>query len=327
MSEEFLTTLHSTSIKGHRTGMGSFGIEIETESKGAYDVPYISRWSSHSDGSLRNFGIEYVLAAPLSLDTPEYKEAIEQFRGVAKRYKFEKSTYTSVHVHLNFVDKSLVSLANFIVLYVLFENMLTRYCGPDRDGNLFCLKGADSEASIDLYRDLMVALTGSLKGFQNFVYTLNQNTYKYSALNIVPLKQLGSVEVRTHPGTTDIDEVDRWVRILNCLYEAADRYRDPREILRQIRDRRTFIPFVNHIFGDYSKYFDEKTLDEDIFRNLFYTKYMLYNVKNWDTFGKFPLPKTSFKTVRTLTNVFVDAGMTDYAVNNIVFETIATEDI
>lgn len=284
-------------LKGrYRGGLGAVGIEIETETKIAYDVPGFKYWTAHTDGSLRNYGIEYVLATPLDPGSEKYIAAMSEFETFAKAIAFENSTYTSVHVHLNFVDKELTSLANFITLYVLFEGMLTRYCGPDRDGNLFCLKTRDAETLYLLYRDLLKSIESG-RG-QPFIKGLSASRYKYSALNVVPLTNFGSVEVRTHPGVTDVKLINRWVNILMRLYTLADTYKSPLEILEMYRKMGTK-EFVNYVFDHYVKYFDEKTIDKDLFDGLIYAKTLAYAVDDWSTFGVYKEPAR-----------FVDEGVT-----------------
>lgn len=329
MTDEVEYTSKLCHLRKYARNLGSFGLEIETESKNPYNLGLSNYWSTHSDGSLRDFGVEFIFKKPLDIDSNEYKNALKEFEDWTKLIKFENSTYTSVHVHLNFVEKDLTHLANFIVLYVLLDNVLTRYCGADRDGNLFCLKSENAEASVMLYRELFGYLSGDyqFKTVSTWVGNLNQNVYKYSSLNIVPLKNLGSVEVRTHPGTTDVKVIDRWVHILNCLYTAAQRYRDPREIMAQLRDRRTYIGFVKHIFGNYAQYFDEKTIDEDIGRNLFYAKYLVYGIKDWSKFGKIELPFRKFKERTVMGSVFVDAGMDQLLRDELYYESYLTGDV
>lgn len=45
---------------------GQYGIEIETETLDSYDVPKFKFWKVDRDNSLRNFGVEYILKAPVS---------------------------------------------------------------------------------------------------------------------------------------------------------------------------------------------------------------------------------------------------------------------
>lgn len=297
----------------HRTGvyvskLGEVGIEIETESPVPYTSDSLKYWSAHGDGSLRNYGVEFVLRTPLDVDSKKYIEALNEFDTFSKKQKFLESVYTSVHVHLNFVDKDVKCIANFIVLYVILENVLTRYCGPDRDGNLFCLKTADAETSVELYRNLIERLgTGLTSVSKKFLGSLNANTNKYSGLNVVPLRTLGSIEVRTHPGTTDVEVIDRWVHILHRLYTLAEKYPDPTEILRDIYKAKSYSSFVKDILGEYYRFFSEENIDNDVHATLFYAKTLVYNIKDWSTYGLIKEDQ-KFMEVKVAYKVFADAG-------------------
>lgn len=279
-----MSKLHEIVEIRYKKGLGTVGLEIETETKNTYEVPPMKYWTAHSDGSLRNFGVEFVLSRPLDPGSKEYAEALLEFDNFAKTKKFLDSTYTSVHVHFNFVDRQARHLANFITLYLLFENVLTRYCGPDRDGNLFCLKTQNSEASYMLYRDLLKAISEGRA--HNFIRNLSANRYKYSALNVVPLNNLGSVEVRTHPGTSQSSVINRWVNILMCLYNLAQKYNNPMEIMKKTIGLNDYGNLVREVFGSYTNFFDADKWDEDIRENLIYAKTLAYSVDNWDTFGE-----------------------------------------
>lgn len=287
---------------------GEVGIEIETETSKNYNVPTFRYWLAQSDGSLRNFGVEFVLSRPLNVNSKEYLAALKEFEEFAKNQVFLESVYTSVHVHLNFLHKDVKHLTNFIVLYVILENVLTRYCGPDRDGNLFCLKTENAEASIAVYRDLIERLSrGDINTSRKFLGSLNANTNKYSGLNVVPLRNLGSVEVRTHPGTTDVIVIDRWVQILYRLYTRAVSFADPPSILQMVHSSKSYKEFVKDIFGAYYVYFSEENIDNDIHATLFFAKTLVYDVADWKEYGIIKTPK-QFVEVKTDPKLFLDSG-------------------
>ncbi len=279
-----MTRLRDLVTLNYKKNLGTVGIEIETESSNGYSLPDFKYWRAEGDGSLRNFGVEFILSKPLDPGSREYAEAMVEFDKFAKTQKFLDSTYTSVHVHLNFADREARHLANFITLYLLFENVLTRYCGPDRDGNLFCLKTKDSEASYLLYRDLLKHIASGSTNY--FLRSLNAARYKYSALNIVPLGTQGSVEVRTHPGATSSAPVDKWVKMLMCLYELAQKYNNPVEIMKETLNLTNYRDFSRKVFGHYHASFDQNKLDEDVSENLIYAKTLAYAVADWSTFGE-----------------------------------------
>lgn len=289
-----MTTLFDLREGAYLPKLGVIGIEIETECLNEYRVPPLKHWEAKIDGSLRHVGIEYILKTPLNHDSIEFKEAIEEFGVLTKKFKFLESTYTSVHVHLNMVDREVIHLANFITLYLIFENTLTRYCGPDRDGNLFCLKTSDAEQSYKNYIDLISAISNGKAN--TYISRLVSNQIKYSALNIAPLKNLGSVEVRTHGGTSDVEKITRWVNMLMCLYNKAQKFKSPVEIVNLFRDEKKNMSVLNLIFGDLSKYFASEYLDKDLKSTLYYAAALAVSVKDWDKFSKIEKEKPKYTT-------------------------------
>lgn len=264
---------------------GQVGLEIETETNSPYDMPQDMRlfWTQHQDGSLRHYGMEYVLTRPLDVGSEKYNDALAQFHELSKRVKFLDSPYTSVHVHLNMMDKDLIHMMNFITLYFLFEEVLGEYCGNARNGNLFCLKTSTAE---ETYRRVVTLAEAIEEGTGlDAIRNLNNDVLKYSGLNIVPLRTLGSLEVRTHPGTADIAMIDRWVRILNQLYTKADTFLSPVEILTRLIGDRSKLSFAERIFEGYEQYLPMTDLDRKMHDGIWYSAALGRAVKNWKDFG------------------------------------------
>lgn len=261
---------------------GEIGIEIETETAKAYEHPEFSYWGVHTDGSLRNYGVEYVLAQPLDYNSSHYKAALDEFAKFASKIKWLPSVYTSVHVHFNVKDFELSRIGTFITLYLLFEEQLSRYCGPDRDGNLFCLKTRAAERNYQQMVSLFQTIEKS--GDSRCVRSLNQSVLKYAGLNIAPLRIFGSLEVRTHGGTTDVEEIHRWVSILYRIYDASKNFSTPRSVFASLR-RLGNSSFTDSIFGDYRKYLDTSRLQADFDATMWYALSVADSVEDWENLG------------------------------------------
>ena len=264
---------------------GQVGLEIETETENQYAVTrnILQHWSQHLDGSLRHFGIEYVLTRPLDVGSEQYNDALASFHALSNQVKFLDSPYTSVHVHLNMMDKDLIHMMNFICLYFLFEEVLGEYCGNARNGNLFCLKTSTAEETYRRVIALAEAIENGTGG--DNLRTLNNDVLKYSGLNIVPLRAYGSLEVRTHPGTADIALIDRWVRILYQLYTKADTFQSPVEIINRLIGNRSKLAFAESIFEGYEQYLPMDDLDRKMHDGIWYSAALGRAVKNWKDFG------------------------------------------
>lgn len=281
---------------------GQIGLEIETECKTNY--PYVDgiekMWGIHPDGSLRENGIEYTFRSPYNHESKEYFEALAIFKKQADQTPFIRSTYSSVHVHLNMLDKELVQIANFITLYFLFEEFLAEYCGNSRNGNLFCLKTSNAELIYKTVKELFASIdVGSGVGY---IKNLTNSLLKYSGLNLVPLRTFGSLEVRTHRGTTDITEIRRWIDMLMCMYRAADTYKNPVEIINRLYGFPTKEAFVRHHFGAYDSYFNFANTEEKMKDAIWYATSVVGVVNNWKNFGS---KKNSIKQ-RSATEAFLE---------------------
>ena len=112
---------------------GEIGLEIETESKESYLLPDMFYWRSDKDGSLRDFGVEYILKVPIS--RVQMDEALDEWAQKVQR-KFAlipNSNSTSVHCHINILNNSWLDVWKFIVTYSLVENLLMNVSVPERE--------------------------------------------------------------------------------------------------------------------------------------------------------------------------------------------------
>lgn len=286
-----------------KANKGVFGIEIETETEAYGDYPsgflveaghdgdghqkwnitseIMSDWEAKFDGSLRNFGIEYVLKKPLSYE--ESLQALDRFREGTAGIDFLKEPFScSVHVHVNVANETWKTVGNFSALWVLFEDLLVNFSGPTRRCNLFALPTSVAEGGLtNLQRFFKAAERG-----QPFGLKINQGSGKYSALNICSFSKLGSFEIRTMRGTTDTDVLKEWVTILNLILEYSRRDHSPKEIVRRYRD--VGLSILDEVFGheigqklrgDLSEEEVEGSLDH----NVFFAACLADTVANWDT--------------------------------------------
>lgn len=207
----------------NKTGTpGEVGIEIEVEGKNlpkASDMP--KAWLYKKDGSLRGpDNAEYILSQPIP-----FKDVSVNLKKLWMKFKLKKSELldsnrTSVHIHLNCQNFHLNRLTALMALYFISEEILTRYCGKHREGNLFCLRAKDA--------------TGTLSHIRAFLeedgnYRLHDGLH-YAGFNIQAIQKFGSVEIRTLRGCSDPKIIEEWVEILKILYDRSAEFHDPREI-------------------------------------------------------------------------------------------------
>lgn len=204
---------------------GDVGIEIEVEGS---KLPHTDEhWTVTQDGSLRGEyptnACEYVLQRPMSL--PEANEALAY---LAHRYKENKakvadSPRCGVHVHVNCQHISLLQLYNFMVMYLIFEDVLVKWCGPTREGNLFCLRAKDAE--------YLLFVLGRALETKDFRRMFSTDELRYASMNVRSLCTYGSLEFRAMAGTVDMSLIYRWAEMLVGMRERAGQFENPVEMI------------------------------------------------------------------------------------------------
>lgn len=230
--------------KGSRH-LGDVGVEVETETIKPYDFPSLKYWNCDKDGSLRDWGVEYILKAPM--DLPDFEIALEELDLCNQKFKFKTSSIsTSVHVHVNMLNETYLTLANFLTTYILMENILIRYSGPDRLSNLFCLPVCDCEG----VKDALIKLLGFINRGMFSKAVLHPDHVKYGAINAAPLSKLGTIESRSFRGETDTKVIKSWVEILLKIKAFSKREgMTPPDILNMWREHRDTL--VDIVFQEY----------------------------------------------------------------------------
>jgi putative amidoligase enzyme len=203
---------------------GEIGIEIEVEGRELPKRLTSDYWTVHTDGSLHGEdNAEYVLATPVPRDKVD--AALQELQGffVKKKSKLEFSNRCSVHVHINVQELTFKQIFTFLTCYFIVEDLLTEWCGPDRIGNMFCLRVKDAEYIIDLLRGAIA---------DNNVRHLSQQAYRYAGANVVPSVSFGSVEFRSMRGTADPDVINPWVEMLTSIKDASLQFANPIEVIQ-----------------------------------------------------------------------------------------------
>ncbi len=303
-----MTTLHEAMNRSviWKPKDGTFGIEIETETKTAeaypkgfllenglcprgllvYKTPELKDWVANTDGSLRNFGIEYIFREPLSYE--KTVEALWDFEQKTKGIEFlQDQPSTSVHVHVNFGNERLLTMANFMAIWTLFEIILLDFSGPTRRSNLFASGIKKTEGIRDNYVKLFAAIEAGVS--QRMVF--NEGHVKYAALNIATLARFGSLEVRCFRGTTKVPEIIEWVSILNKILEYSRQPGlTPKDFLSSYRDHAPEL--LSDVFGEFADRLKCDAWMTMMDEMMVHVWKIVSSVKNWETFGLgFPKPR------------------------------------
>ena len=209
---------------GHKKYPRPFGVELEIECSAPISAPqdvltptdvdlFQKSWSISNDSSLRGFGYEFV-----SRSTSIQGDMFESLGILLEKNsrKINLSIRCGLHVHVNIQSFTLDELINFLVVYYLMENVITTRINNTRKGNLFCQRGRDMYNPLFQLLECGINKRGTLR--QTWP---SENSNKYSALNIVPVRNLGSVEFRFMEATTDTRLIALWAENLSEFVHRA----------------------------------------------------------------------------------------------------------
>lgn len=272
------------------------GIEIELEGLPSTSIlAEESYWDLKADNSLRNYSGasgEFVLKFPLCGE--DLIRALRQFDEVIKSLPSPPITSerTSVHVHLDARDLSPEQLYSLVILYCVFERVLFKYCGKDRENNNFCLPFYLAEGAV--FEQLSdVQNSEGLLSFTDRV----ADSYRYSALNLCSLRKFGSIEFRQCAGTYDISRIMEWVGIIMCLKKYVLEHEIAFDTFpAHVSDVR-YIGIVEEVFGKYSARLLYSGIESDILSGVRQAQKIIFSsnkMKVLDTILKTlsPLPNT-----------------------------------
>lgn len=212
-------------VFGCRRKSGLFGIELELEGINLPAHGIDKKWNVHREQNI--LGFEYVTLLPLRMDAVRaevqaLEKHIEQSRGAVRNgYK------AGTHIHLNVCGEPFLNIFGIIAVFALIESVMLRMCGPDRDGNHFCISGADCG-------DLPMWLGDTARNVSRGNWNWKPRG-KYAALNTDPVgcqtdredRPKGSLEFRFFPASIDPMEIEKFCRWLynlkNLVRECEDK--------------------------------------------------------------------------------------------------------
>ena len=215
------------------------GIEVEVE-QAQFSRDSLSRvWDVKEDGSLRNSGLEFVThpikasQAPIAIHNL-FLVSLDQ-----KQCAF--SLRTSIHVHINMMDCTVMQMTNLVLLYSLFEPLFYKYAGRGRWKNIYCVP---------------ITETNMLNGL--IQYGARVRWQKYTGLNLGRLLDIGTVEFRHLAGMHDPEKIVNWIQIITTLLEYVKR--TPEEELqsriKNLPPDTDMLSLLREVFGPVSDLFE-----------------------------------------------------------------------
>lgn len=180
-----------------------FGIECEIEDIKAWNEWVGDHWGITEDGSLRNNGKEFLMPPN------NFNNSMEMFKKLHANLSLGKEPFsdrTSIHVHVNMQNLRENEVKQIILLYALFEEYFFMIPDSGRRANIHCVPL--SETFLPSY-------------YNQGLPVLHQKWQKYSALNVKPLTEHGTLEFRHMHGHNDADKMAQWLKLLENLVQVG----------------------------------------------------------------------------------------------------------
>lgn len=260
-----------------------YGVELEIENLGSYDnFPdglYVPGISGTNDGSLRNSGWEFI-TLPM-----RFNMLSQVLRKFYVKNKFTEKNYsdrTSIHVHVNVLDLTHEQIQTLFLLYLTFEPILFEWVGGERKDNIFCVPWSQTNISSQLLGQVPSdAYLGKVKRWQ-----------KYTALNLLPMWEIGTVEFRHMVGTPELGRVITWCDIIGGIvaYARTNKYEDVLKELSSLNSTSRYHNIVSSVFKQYSSQFTSSAnFLHHMEEGAMFVKYLTFPKKLSSTASKKPL--------------------------------------
>ena len=202
------------------------GMECEIESIRDYASGTLSAlgWGVTDDGSLRNHGKEFI-SVPLECDNlvTAFKNLHNPKVVAIGSIEDAFSERTSIHVHVNCLDVELEKVKTILMWYALFEPYFFMMTRPERKDNIHCVQ-LNQTTLPEHYK-------------RNLEYLIGKWT-KYTALNLLPLRELGTIEFRHMHGTNDAVLVESWVKTIKNLWDYGQKVPMTEEVMTYFPEQR-----------------------------------------------------------------------------------------
>lgn len=229
------------------------GIEIEVEGiiNHAYETWLNNRphwFSVHSDGSLRNGGVEFIT---YPFDATYAPSILNYFFTNLKRTNpgFTFTNRCSIHVHLDMTDTTYWQFESLYQLYLCFERQFYEYAGEVRENSNFCVP-----VSATPFEEYFFSTTKS-RTWNTLLNSIpDLDAAKYTGLNITRLRDIGTVEFRHLPGNIRAPWVYKFIQFIIALKKFAITHtRDEvNDIIMNANTISNYQPFAESVFGEHT---------------------------------------------------------------------------
>lgn len=215
------------------------GIEIEAEDCSlSYDArSHLSRsgWRADMDGSLRDDGLEFVLASPLHGDS--LSAAIDAFfESQDLGFDWSISPRAGTHIHLNMTDRPLSHLQAMSALVYCIEPLIFRFAGEDRRWCSYC----NSLNTVASFRIKQLLGTTDSPSTEWYNFWSASSGDRYYGFNLTAIGKYGTIEFRYFPTPANKSQLWSWIDLCHAIYEYSKKFSeedDPVDaVMTELRD-------------------------------------------------------------------------------------------
>jgi hypothetical protein len=215
------------------------GIECEIEGWNTEEELRHKGFHFESDGSLRNNGMEAITKPTKSKFVPALLE------GLYKHYNITNENYSqrcSTHIHVNCQSMTLEQVKLLALLYQVLERPIFGFIGHDRQDNIFCVPWSQCNLSVDFAHKFIYDPNYTIRSWQ-----------KYTALNLLPLRDRGTVEFRHLEGTCDLERITAWLNIIGMMhrYACEHDYTDFKSTILEMNSISNYGAFIESVLGEH----------------------------------------------------------------------------
>jgi hypothetical protein len=207
-----------------------------------------------ADGSLRNNGYEAITAPTYTKHVPYILSTLFKRFNITQDNNY--STRCSTHVHVNCQNMTTEQVKMLCLLYQVLERPIFGFIGHERQDNIFCVPWSQCNMSYDFAHKFMRDPSATTRYWQ-----------KYTALNILPLRDRGTVEFRHLEGTCDVKRIVNWLNIIGSMVKFACEYsyEEFRQIILDMNSVSNYGAFIEQVLGQHAYLLtDLPTYQEDI---------------------------------------------------------------
>lgn len=264
------------------------GMELEIEGCPSSDGWYAKRlnplgWTVTTDNSLRGNNVNTngnlvegnafeFISRPMAAQTLAF--SLEEFFKVTSFNEKNYSDRTSVHIHANCTDLSVEQVSTLALAYTVAEDILFRFVGENRENNIYCIPWNQCRMNYDIVQKMADHPNETVRRWQ-----------KYTALNLLPLQEHGTVEFRHMNGTPDLKKLHTWINLIGSLFAFATKTELTAliEEIKRLNSTSEYESFFHRVLGDNLPYTDEyrASLESGVLS----AKYSLINWKRANKIG------------------------------------------